>query len=115
MRDRNPFALAGLWEIWEGPDRLRVDSFTIITTTPNDLMRTIHDRMPVILHSINYSTWLDPAIQESERLLPLLCSFPEENMEAIAVGSEVNNPRNDTPRCLEPVSPDSDFPLLDLS
>ena len=62
-RDGEPLAFAGLWEIWhdrdEGDDAPRVRSCTIITTTPNELVAPIHDRMPVALAEASWSTWLD--------------------------------------------------------
>jgi putative SOS response-associated peptidase YedK len=62
LRDGRPFAFAGLWEHWEGPEGKAIDSCTILTTTPNDLLRPLHHRMAVILNPENYNLWLDPAI-----------------------------------------------------
>ena len=60
MKDGMPFALAGLWERWHDEDGELVDSCTIITTTSNELIRPFHDRMPVIISSADFDTWLDP-------------------------------------------------------
>ena len=81
MQDERPFAFAGLWERWEGGGEL-IESCTIITTTANALVRTIHDRMPVILPRETYDTWLDPSLQDPRHLLPLLKPYPAEAMLA---------------------------------
>jgi putative SOS response-associated peptidase YedK len=103
LRDGRPFAFAGLWEHWEGPEGKVIDSCTILTATPNELLRPLHHRMAVILPSIEYDLWLDPGVQEVERLQPLLRPFPAEEMTAYPVSTVVNNPRNDTPSCIEPL------------
>lgn len=102
MRDRKPFAIAGLWDHWEGPDGSDVRSCTIITTTPNELMQAIHDRMPVILHPRDFDKWLDPAPQTSENLQPLLKPFPADAMSAYAVSTLVNKVTNDMPELVVP-------------
>ncbi len=102
LDDGRPFAFAGLWEHWEGPEGKAIDSCTILTTTPNDLLRPLHHRMAVILAPEDYDLWLDPAIQEVERLQPLLRAYPPEGMEAYPVSRMVNNPANDDLMCIEP-------------
>jgi len=96
------FGFAGLWESWNSPDGYCVESCTIITTSPNELVREIHDRMPVILHPEQYDLWLQdsPSIQ---LLQQLLIPYPPDAMEAFRVNSEVNSPKNDSPTCLVPV------------
>lgn len=103
FRDGRPFAIASLWERWEGPDGSAVESCALITTTANDAVSPIHDRMPVILAPKDYDLWLDPAIQDKEALLPLLRAFPAEGMTAFPVRFQVNNPKVDTPACIEPL------------
>ncbi len=100
------FAFAGLWEHWEGPEGKAIDSCTILTTTPNDLLRPLHHRMAVILAPEHYDLWLDPGIQEVDRLQPLLCPYPAENMTAYPVSTRVTNPANDHPECVEPIRRD---------
>jgi putative SOS response-associated peptidase YedK len=95
MQDRRPFAFAGLWDIWTSPDGSEIKSCTIITTGPNSLMETIHNRMPVILNPRDYNQWLEPAPQAPEGLLPLIQSYPAEKMSAHPVSSLVNKPAND--------------------
>ena len=103
MRDDRPFALAGLWEAWEGPDHSAIESCTILTTEPNDLLRSVHDRMPVILAAEDYDRWLDPAQQKPDAVLPLLRPYPSEAMETYAVTTHVNSPMHDDEVCLEKV------------
>ncbi len=78
MKDRKPFAFAGLWDSWAGPDGSSIKTCTIITTTPNELMAQLHDRMPVILHPRDYAKWLDVSPQTPENLLPLIKPFPAD-------------------------------------
>jgi putative SOS response-associated peptidase YedK len=76
--------------------------FTILTTTANTLLATIHDRMPVILQPEDYARWLDPTIQAPRQLQDLLKPFPEEPMQAIPVSARVNSAKIDDALCLEP-------------
>jgi putative SOS response-associated peptidase YedK len=101
LRSHEPFGFAGLWETWKSPEGEAIHSCTVITTTPNSLMESIHNRMPVILSREGESSWLDRAIETPERLLPLLIPYSADAMEAYAVSSMVNNPRNDAPACIE--------------
>ena len=103
MRDDRPFAFAGLWEAWEGPDQSAIESCTLLTTEPNELVRPIHNRMPVILAPDDYDRWLDPAVQKPEQLAPLLGPYPSDEMTADPVSTFVNSPANDGPQCIEPV------------
>ena len=102
MASKKPFAFAGLWELWR-PDDTPLLSCTIITTTPNELMVPIHNRMPVILPPEAYDRWLDPAEQKPGALDDLLIPYPADQMTAHAVSRVVNNPRNDVPDCVVPV------------
>jgi putative SOS response-associated peptidase YedK len=104
MRDGRPFAFAGLWEHWEGPDGRAIDSCTVITTGPNELMAPLHDRMPVILNSNDYGIWLDPCTQETSALQCLLRPYPADEMSAYPVGTRVNNPSVDDPECIHPLA-----------
>lgn len=104
LRSQQPFAFAGLWEHWRPSDGHPLETCTIITTEPNDLMAPIHNRMPVILSPASYDQWLDPTFQQTEPLQALLRPYPSEALMAYSVSSLVNNPRHDAPQCLEPVS-----------
>ena len=102
MKDRKPFAMAGLWDSWEGPDGLSLKTCTIITTQPNELMSLIHDRMPVILHPRDYAKWLEPSAQTPDALQPLIKPFATEAMSAYPVSTLVNKPANDMPELVVP-------------
>ena len=105
MQDGRPFAFAGLWERWHGEDGAVVESCAILTTEPNELMREIHDRMPVILPPADYTSWLDPGEEDPDRLSPLLRPYPAGDMLAYPVSPHVNSPRHDDPSCVEPFEP----------
>ena len=96
------FGLAGLWrsvKIEEKP----VTSAAIITTEPNGLVGSIHNRMPVILSEKELKIWLNPGVKEFSLLHSLLDPYPAKEMEMYPVSTLVNNGRNDTPACIEPV------------
>jgi putative SOS response-associated peptidase YedK len=97
MQDHGLFSFAGLWERWYPRDAEPVDTFTILTTAPNALMKPIHDRMPVIMAPDRYRQWLS-----GDRPQDLLKPYPAELMEAVAVSSRVNSPKFDGPECIEP-------------
>lgn len=104
MRDGEPFAFAGLWEIWRDPaqpDAPPVRTFSIITGPANELVAPIHDRMPVILPRDKYRCWLssDTSLDECTNMLQ---PFPAELMCARPISPRVNFPRNDDPSLLEP-------------
>ena len=107
MADDRPFAFAGLWAHWEGLDGAAIDSCTILTTEPNEMMADIHNRMPVILAPKDFTQWLDPAVQAADAVRPLLRSFPPAGMKAFPVNTTVNRPSNDTAACIEPLDGDS--------
>ncbi len=103
MSDRDPFAFAGLWEHWRGSDGQDIYSCTIITTEPNELMKPLHDRMPVILPRDAYASWLDPNNTSASDLQSLLCAHAAEDMCAHPVSLRVNNPAHDVAACVQPV------------
>ena len=96
------FGFAGLYEHWKGGND-EIHSCAIITTEANSLMRTIHDRMPVILHEEDYARWLDPGNQNVSEMRALLKPFDSGLMRAYPVSTRVNNARNDGAELLEPV------------
>jgi putative SOS response-associated peptidase YedK len=104
MADQRPFAMAGLWESWEGPDHRVIESCTILTTRPNELMEPIHDRMPVILPDESCTEWLDPGGSDPEPLKRFLVPFNAEPMKLHPVGTYVNRPENEGPECIAPIS-----------
>ena len=103
LNDDKPFGFAGLWERWEGPDG-PVETCCILTTAANDLVRPVHDRMPVLLERSNFEQWLDPTEQNTEALVWMLRPYRAEAMRGFPVGQRVNSPRNDDARCLEPAA-----------
>ena len=103
MHDRKPFAMAGLWDHWESPDGSSIKSCAIITTTPNQLMESIHDRMPVIIHPRDYKKWLDSAPQTPENLQPIIKPFSADAMTAYPVSTLVNKTTNDMPDLVTPL------------
>ncbi len=104
MRDDGPFALAGLWETWRGLPAEASDPLetcTIITTAASEATRPIHDRMPVILTPADYDLWLDPDMEDRERIEPLLGPYEANDLIASAVSTHVNSPKNDDPECVK--------------
>lgn len=104
FRDGRPFAIASLWERWEGPDGSAVETCALITTAANDVVSPIHDRMPVILDPKDFDLWLDPEAKANESLTSLLRPFPAEDMTAFPVGFRVNDPKVDSPACIVPLA-----------
>jgi putative SOS response-associated peptidase YedK len=108
-KDGEPLAFAGLWEVWkvpdDSPDEVKqvggddgwVRSCVILTTTPNELMATIHNRMPVILPESAWEQWLDPDEHDVDALAKLLVPADNALLEAYPVSTSVNNARNTGP------------------
>lgn len=90
------FAMAGLWERWNSPEGKTIFTCTVITTTANELMKNIHDRMPVILKPGDEKTWLDPTIHNPNELNHLLKPLAAEIMEAYEVSNLVNSQKNNS-------------------
>jgi putative SOS response-associated peptidase YedK len=104
MKDDSVFAFAGLWEEWQNKeDGSQLQSATIITTEPNELIAPLHSRMPVILPPENYQDWLAPQEMNPADLQPLLGSYPSDGMQAFPVSTLVNSPANDLPEMIRPV------------
>lgn len=104
LQSGEPFAFAGLYESWRASESEPwVKTCTIITTEPNSLMESIHDRMPVILKPQDYETWLSPKEVATVELLSLLKPYPASEMKAAQVSTLVNSPSNDSPECIQPV------------
>src|SRR5690606_3967325 len=94
---------AGLWEAWRPePDAEPVHTYTILTTGPSEFMRSIHDRMPVILDGEARQAWLDHSTS-IEDLRALLRAAAEDRLVAHPISVRVNNPRYDAPDLLDPV------------
>lgn len=102
--DSRPFAFAGLWELPTERDPGVLGTCTIITTEPNELLRELHDRMPVILPPAAFEEWLRPEPLAAQRLDELLHPHPEAEMEAFPVSRRVNSPAYDGPECIAPLA-----------
>ena len=94
-KDQAPFAIAGLWEVWRSPLDDLLESCTIVTTTPNELMKSIHHRAPVILNARDFMPWLDPDCQNVDVLKQMCVPWAPDDFEAFPVGLLVNSAWND--------------------
>jgi len=99
--DRGLFAFAGIWDQAVLGDGSAIEAFAILTTEPNRIMSPIHNRMPVILDSEAWSTWLES--DTPENLSALLVPAPDEILTATPVGNRVNSAAHDDPACVEPL------------
>jgi len=97
--DGGIFAFAGLWERWKTPEGSVLETCSILTTAANDLVREVHDRMPVILPPDAYDLWLDPAFNQRDAVLDLLKPLPSDALKKYPVSSGVNDVNNDGPNC----------------
>ena len=105
-RDGRALALAGLWDVWRDPAQPDADPLrtcTVLTTDPNDVVRPLHDRMPVVLPPDACDVWLDPSVTDVDRLVALCRPCPPELLQAWPVSTAVNSVRNDGPHLVEPV------------
>jgi putative SOS response-associated peptidase YedK len=107
MKDRKPFAFAGLWETWHTSDGSALPTCTIITALPNELVANIHNRMAVILPPEQYQNWLDPKEVDGVEFAKLLQPYPAELMEAFTVSRAVNSPANDNTALIDPSEPEA--------
>ena len=103
MESGEPFAFAGLWAVWKDPEGNTVPSCTIITTEANDLLRPIHQRMPVILSREVEEFWLDRDVHDAAALSDVLMPYPPDLMRTYQVSALVNSARNNSPEILTPV------------
>ena len=109
--DGVPFAMAGVWEVWRVDDGPLIRTCAVITTTANELVAGVHDRMPAILDDVHYDAWLDAGHDDTEGLRRLLRPAPEDLLVRFPVTTRVNNVRNDGPELIEPGSIDRPVPL----
>ncbi len=99
LTDDSVFAFAGLWDRWRSPQGQFIESCTILTTTPNELLKDVHDRMPVILAHDAYDLWLDPGFKKVGEFRPLLKPYAADAMRRYRVSQRVNQVKNDDPEC----------------
>lgn len=102
-KDGELLAFAGIWDSRKDAEGT-IESCSILTTSANALVAKIHDRMPVILSASEYDQWLDRQITEAQQLEALYAPFPSDLLQAIPISTRINNPRHDSPDCLEPLT-----------
>ncbi len=102
LKDKSLFSMAGLYDTWISPSGDKVNTCTIITTVPNELMQPIHDRMPVILPPEHVRHWLNKEITDLSQLMQLLQPYSSEQMRLYPVNPLVGSVKNDSPACIEP-------------
>jgi putative SOS response-associated peptidase YedK len=103
LKDGSPMVFAGIWDTWESPDGVVVESCAILTTASNRLLAGLHDRMPVILSHDEYAAWLDRLVTNPARLVHLFQPYPADLMEMWEVSPLVNNVENDGAELVVPV------------
>ena len=103
MKDGNVFALAGLWDHWEG-DGEQLDSCSIIVMSANAVMKPLHERMPAIIAPACYDLWLDSRITDKAEILSYLNSAPSDQLIAYPICPWVNSPKHNYEHCIEPSS-----------
>ena len=102
--DDRPFGFAGLWDRWKSEDGEILETCTILTTEANEVLRPVHDRMPVILHTEDYELWLDEDLRKGSLREELLRPFPASKMEGYPVSASINSPRNQGVELIERVT-----------
>jgi len=100
MADKSVMTLAGIWEHWNAPDGSVLETFSILTTSANKLILSLHDRMPVILQPKDYDLWLGRNMQDAHCLEHLYTPFHDDLLDYYQVPDLVNNPRFDSPACI---------------
>lgn len=103
VNDGALFAFAGLWDRWKKPGGTWLTTCSILTTTPNAVTSTVHDRMPVILNADHYDLWLDPGMSNVNTICDLLKPYDSRRMRSYPVSSRINHVANDDEECSRPV------------
>jgi putative SOS response-associated peptidase YedK len=103
VNDGELFAFAGLWERWKNPSGEWVRTCSILTTTPNAVTASVHDRMPVILDPDGYDLWLDPGMTNVEVVSEMLKPCDARLMRSFPVSTRINSVVNDDEKCSGPV------------
>jgi putative SOS response-associated peptidase YedK len=112
LQNEGPFALGGIWDRWVSPDKqVQLESYSVITVVPNELLRFMHDRMPLIIDPRDYTRWLDPGDPERPPV-DLLRPYDDELMRIWRVKPDVGNVRNDRPDLIDPIEPPDEPPTL---
>jgi putative SOS response-associated peptidase YedK len=100
--DGQLFALAGIWDCWKDASGNAVETCSILTTTPNALTATVHDRMPVILDPDGYDLWLDPGMKDVSVASELLKPYNARLMRCYPISARINHVANDDEECSAP-------------
>jgi putative SOS response-associated peptidase YedK len=103
LRNKKLFAFAGLWGVFKDSLGNKTYNCTIITTKANELISSIHDRMPVILDEEKAKIWLDPNIKDANALKQILNPYDSSEMELYQVSTRVNSPKNDDAELIKPI------------
>lgn len=112
LKTEGPFALGGIWDRWVSRDkRVQLESYSIITVEPNELLTFMHDRMPLLIDPRDYDRWLDPGDPQRPPV-DLLRPYDDELMKIWRVKPDVGNVRNDRPDLIGPIEPPEDPPTL---
>jgi putative SOS response-associated peptidase YedK len=104
MKDSPIMPMAGIWTAWRAGTPEEKRSFSIMTTSANDFMAKIHDRMPVILDKKQFDAWLDPEVHEQEAISAMLKPCPAKSLDAAEISTLVNSTKNNRAEVLEPLN-----------
>jgi putative SOS response-associated peptidase YedK len=104
LSDGGPFAIAGLWEHWSDQAAATIDSCTLLTTSANERIASLHHRMPVILDPDDWDLWLDPSVRDGDALQALLRPLAADRVDLHPVSRHVNDPKHDDPECVAPLA-----------
>jgi putative SOS response-associated peptidase YedK len=99
MEDESPLFIGGMWDVWHAREPDALFTFAVLTTFPNEVSGTVHDRMPVIVQPRDYERWLAP---ENEDVADIITPPPSEGWIAYPVNRRVNSPKNDDPKLVQP-------------
>lgn len=102
LKNGEPFAFAGLWDVWKDEHGNEIKTFTILTTQANELLQPLHDRMPVLLRKEHEALWMDTSLQDLAQLDPIFIPYPADQMKMTEVSQAVNSWKNDTVDCITP-------------
>ncbi len=104
LKDKRPFAFAGLFDTWRSPDGNQLRTCTIITTAANQLLEPFHNRMPVILKDEHCRRWVGPGELPRDNIAEILAPYPADEMTAVPVSSSVNSVKNQGPELMQPAT-----------
>jgi putative SOS response-associated peptidase YedK len=105
LKEKEVFGFAGLWETWiDKQTGEELETCTIITTEANEVLKPVHERMPVILNAESYDEWLDTKIKDMNKLQKLLKPYPAKEMDSHAVSKRINYPETDSPGLIKPLN-----------